>query len=287
MRRRCATPVPRAADRDEWNTLLRARCEAERSRIVPSLFGPFPIGARFAEEQAAAAPRPRHRFDPCVIHPAVVVDQDQTVAFDTNRHRVPRPFAFPMVTVKGYVEKVVIVAGGQPIATPARSRERHTAVLDPLPYLAALGRKPGALDHAPVCRDWELPACFADFRAALEQQHAAAAGARRFARVLQLLGEHPRRRVRDAVASRRDAQLSSAEAVIRRTRVLAAIAATRSPAAPLDAAAAPPIHGPRPDLSRFDRLLGHPAHPETSRDDTGGIDGDDTATGPHVRVFCA
>ena len=42
-------------------------------------------------------------------------------------------------------------------------------ILDPIHYLATLGRKPGALDHAPVFRDWKLPACFADFRTALER----------------------------------------------------------------------------------------------------------------------
>ena len=79
-------------------------------------------------------------------------------------------------------------------------------ILDPLHYLATLGRKPGALDHAPVFRDWKLPACFADFRAELERHHGAMAGARRFVRVLQLLGEHPHvaresRRSRPAGAS--------------------------------------------------------------------------------------
>ena len=64
-------------------------------------------------------------------------------------------------------------------------------ILDPLHFLATLDRKPGALDHAPVFRDWELPACFADFRARLERQHGPAAGARQYARVLQLLTEHP------------------------------------------------------------------------------------------------
>ena len=64
-------------------------------------------------------------------------------------------------------------------------------ILDPLHYLATLGRKPGSLDHAPVFRDWELPACFADFRARLERQHGPGAGARQYARVLQLLAEHP------------------------------------------------------------------------------------------------
>ena len=63
------------------------------------MFGPFVIGARFAEEQASAAPLPRHRFDPCVIRPAAPADKYQTVAFERNRYSVPRPFAFQMVTM--------------------------------------------------------------------------------------------------------------------------------------------------------------------------------------------
>ena len=71
-------------------------------------------------------------------------------------------------------------------------------VLEPTHYLVALGRKPGALDHSPVFRDWKLPACFADFRAELEQHYGSMAGSRRFVRVLQLLGEHPLTRVSEA-----------------------------------------------------------------------------------------
>ena len=112
VQKRFATPVPRVADLDELNTFFRKRCEAERDRVVQSLFGPFTIKDRLAEDLAAAAPLPRHRFDPCVIQPAVAVDKYQTVAFDGNRYSVPRPFAFQMVTVKGYVDRVVIVAQG-------------------------------------------------------------------------------------------------------------------------------------------------------------------------------
>ena len=134
-----------------------------------------------------------------MIRPAVPVDKYQTVAFDCNRYSVPRSFAFQMVTVKGHVDQVVIVAGGQVIATHPRCLERHTMMLDPIHYLATLGRKPGALDHSPVYRDWKLPACFADFRAELRALHGTLAGDRRFVRVLQLLGEHPLERVRQAV----------------------------------------------------------------------------------------
>jgi hypothetical protein len=259
---------------------LRDRCEAERTRTVQSIFGPFLIGTRFAEDQAAAAALPGHRFDPCVIHSAVVVDKYQTVAFDTNRYSVPRPFAFQMVTVKGYVGQVVIVAAGQAVATHTRSLQRHTAVLDPRHYLATLGRKPGALDSAPVFRDWELPASVAEFRAALEHQHGTTTGARHFARILQLLGDHPLRRVGDAVQSCRDASLFSAEAVIRRVQVLAAVEATRGVPSPSEPAAAPAVHVPRPDLSRFDLLLGRGGDPQPPG-------GDDTAPEPQAGAFFA
>ena len=85
-----------------------------------------------------------------------------------------------MVTVKGYVDRVVIVAKGQVIATHARSMHKQTMVLDPFHFLAALDRKPGALDHAPVFRDWKLPPCFGRFRGELEGLHGAMSGSRRF-----------------------------------------------------------------------------------------------------------
>src|SRR5664279_3053769 len=121
VQKRFATPVPRVADLDELNTLFCNRCEAERDRVVQSLSGPFTIKDRLAEDLASASPLPGHRFDPCVIKPAVAVDKYQSVAFDCNRYSVPRRYAFEMVTVKGYVDRVMIVAKGQVVATHERS----------------------------------------------------------------------------------------------------------------------------------------------------------------------
>jgi transposase len=257
---RFAAPVPRVADLDELNRFLHRRCEAERDRVVQSLSGPFTIKDRLAEDLAAAVPLPGHRFDPCVIKPAVAVDKYQSVAFDCNRYSVPRRYAFEMVTVKGYVDRVVIVAKGQVVATHERSLAKQTMVLDPLHFLAALDRKPGALDHAPVFRDWKLPACFAGIRGELERIHGAMSGSRRFVQVLQLLGEHPMSRVTQAIEACGRDQLHSAEAVIQRARSLAAIEAARyrtevHPETP----AATRVDVPLPDLSRFDQLLSGPA----------------------------
>ncbi len=260
VQKRFATPVPRVNDLDELNTFFRNRCEAERDRVVQSLLGPFLIKDRLAEDLAAAMPLPRHRFDPCVIKPAVAVDKYQSVAFDCNRYSVPRRYAFEMVTVKGYVDCVVIVAKGQVVATHERCLARQTMVLDPLHFLAALDRKPGALDHAPVFRDWKLPACFGGFRGELEALHGAMSGSRRFVQVLQLLGEHPMSRVSQAIETCQRDHIYSAEAVIQRTRSLATIEAAKNQTeVHSETPAAPRVNVPLPDLSRFDQLLSGPA----------------------------
>ena len=139
-------------------------------------------------------------------------------------------------------------------------------VLDPLHYLATLDRKPGALDHAPVFRDWKLPACFTELRAALElctarwAAHAASCG------VLQLLDEHPLARVLEAVEALLSVgRLDSAEAVIQRTRSLAAIAAAARGGTVADhpnRAPHPTSRCRSPDLSRFNQLRERPGRRE-------------------------
>jgi transposase len=258
VQKRFATPVPRVNDLDELNALLRRWCLAERDRVVRSLAGPFTIKDRLAEDLASALPLPRDRFEACVIHPAVAVDKYQSVAFDGNRYSVPRAFAFGLVTVKGFVDRVAIISQGQVVATHGRSPEKSKMILDPLHFLATLDRKPGSLDHAPVFRDWVLPACFADFRTRLERQHGPSAGARQYARVLQLLTEHPLTRLSTAIETCVSEQLDTADAVIRRTRAIASIDSAKRPDSsttttpPLST----PVDVPLPDLSRFNQLLG-------------------------------
>jgi transposase len=258
VQKRFATPVPCVNDLDELNKLLHRWCLAERDRVVRSLAGPFTIKDRLAEDLASALPSPRDRFEACVIHPAVAVDKYQTVAFDGNRYSVPRAFAFGLVTVKGFVDRVAIVSQGQVVAIHGRSPEKSRMILDPLHFLATLGQKPGSLDHAPVFRDWVLPAGFGDFRARLERQHGLSAGARQYARVLQLLTEHPMTRLSAAIETCVNEQLDTADAVIRRTKALASIEAARRPSSPTTIAPhiSMPVDVPLPDLSRFDQLLG-------------------------------
>jgi len=162
-------------------------------------------------------PLPAYRFDPC-IHQAAYADKYQTVHFDGNRYSVPRPCAFRATTVKGYIDRIEIVADGAIVARHARCYERDQQILDPLHYLATLGRRPAALDHSKVYRDWRLPAEFTDLRQRLEQRHGPSAGARQYIRVLQLLAQHPVERVQRAISfTDRSPEALAADRIIQHT----------------------------------------------------------------------
>ena len=176
VQKRFATPVPRVADLDELNAFLRKRCEAERDRVVQSLFGPFTIKDRLAEDLAAATPTPAHRFDPCVIRQAVAVDKYQTVTFDGNRlASVPPAVRIRMVTVKGYVAKVVIIARpGRRHPRTIVGEARDDPRPDPLPGDAE--ESPARSTTPPVFRDWKLPAASPRPRAELQRLHGGMSG---------------------------------------------------------------------------------------------------------------
>jgi transposase len=246
LQRQWATPVPRCADLAALNAYLRQRCVEETSRTVGGYAES--IGQRFARDQAKALPLPAHRFDACVSQ-AAQVDKYQTVRFDRNAYSVPRTCAFRTVTVKGYIDRVLVVERGQVVAEHARSYGRNVQVLDPLHYLATLGRRPAALDHAPVLRNWQLPESFTRLRQALETRHGATAGARHYVRVLQLLAEHAVECVQSAVETclRRDEL--HAEHIGAEARRLTSVTGT-PPVTPICQ-----FQVPRPDLGCFDQLL--------------------------------
>jgi transposase len=257
VQRRFATPVPKVVDLDELNHFFHRLCVAEKARTVESMAGPFLIGDRFAEELALAGGLPKRSFDPCIENPAVAVDKFQLVVFDRNRYSVPRAHAFQSVAIKGYVDRVVVVANGQVVASHPRHYERCAPVLDPLHYLAALSRRPATLDHAPVFRDWKLPACFLTLRAALEERHGELPGSKHFIRVLQLLNTHPQPRVERAIGECREAHTLAAEAIVQRVESLATAEALKFDAKSSSSEATIPsgVCVPPPDLSRFNHLL--------------------------------
>ena len=92
------------------------------------------------------------------------MDKYQTVRFDRNRYSVPRACAYRAVTVKGYIDRIEVVDGqvvqrGTAAATAVTSRCSTRCTT-----WRALERRPAALEHAPVLRDWQLPESFARLR---------------------------------------------------------------------------------------------------------------------------
>ena len=253
LQRRWATPVPRMQNEAELNAYLRKCCLEDRQRTVSVQIDT--IGQRFIEEQAAALPLPRRAFEACTTQ-AVKVDKYQTVRFDSNRYTVPCQYAFTTVTIKGYVDHVEIIAEGRLIARHVRCYGRGEQILDPLHYLAILGRKPACLDHAAVYRQWRLPAAFTTLRTALEERHGPLAGARQYVRVLQLLAEHPQQRVMQAIELCHGPELLNADWIIRQTEGLRQRRnELASPQACSEHKAFCELQVPLPDLTRFDQLL--------------------------------
>ena len=250
LQRQWATPVPRVGDLAELNAHLRRCCLAARERTCGD--NALSVDARFEHDKAAALPVPDRAFDACVLQSGQV-DKYQTVRFDGNSYSVPRRWAFRAVTVKGYVDRIAVVADGQIIAMHSRCYGRREKVLDPRHFLVILERKPAALDHAPVYRDWQLPATFALLRRDFEARLGSATGARHYIRVLQLLAHHSVDLVERAIHASRTHAYPDAAAIAAAVERLASDT-TQSLDLP---SAAPNLSVPLPDLSRFNQLLSH------------------------------
>jgi len=254
LQRRWGTPVPRMKDFEELNTYLRECCRNDRSR--PSRDAKNTIGERLEHDLQNAAPLPQHRFDTCIQQPAKV-DKYQFARFDNVSYSVPRTVAFKTVTVKGYVDRIDIVHEFQIVATHVRSYESGDQVLDPLHYLVTLNRRPAALDHSNVYRDWKLPAAFGELRTRLEDRHGSRVGVRQYVRVLELLRQHPIPPVAQAIEQLRGPDGADADRIIRRVNESAA-RQQESPQANLDGLVRDDVTDvtvPSPGLSHFDAFL--------------------------------
>jgi hypothetical protein len=251
LQRQWATPVPRVIDFDELNVHLHRQCLEARER--PCGDNALSVAARFEHDRAAALPVPPRRFDACVIEPGKV-DKYQTVRFDCNSYSVPRRWAFRTVSVKGYVNRVEVVGDGALIATHLRNYERGKKILDPLHFLGVLARKPATLDHAPVYRDWQLPAAFAALRRTLEARLGSRAGANHYIRVLQLLANHSIEHVATAITGCLPCGNLDADMVIAAARSQSSDSALSLSDSALSLSISAVTVRPA-DLAQFDRLL--------------------------------
>jgi transposase len=183
-RRHFLVPVPLVGGGLEaLNAALEARCRADLERTT---WGKAASKAVLLEqERPALLSLPAEAFAPARVEPRSV-DSLSLVGFDGNQYSVPTEYAHHRVTVVGTVDAVRVVAGDRAVAVHRRCWGREQVFYDPVHYLAALERKPGALDFAAPLAGWELPVCFGVLRRRLEAEFAGA-GTRQYIKVLRLL----------------------------------------------------------------------------------------------------
>lgn len=179
-------PVPEVDSVEELNCYLgrrvRGKSGTKRERLI--------------EDQAAFLPLPAAPYDACRTV-STRADRLSLVRFDANDYSVPVRYAHHEVTVKGYVDTVLICRDDEVIAEHARRWGKEDIAFEPIHYLELLERKPGALDYARALEEWELPECFHLLRGRLHEE--GASGTREYIRVLRLLEKHPLQRVTRAI----------------------------------------------------------------------------------------
>jgi transposase len=271
LERRFATPVPVVADVDALNRHLLSCCLKERTRTVRGRSKT--IAEMFEEERRQAGELSKHPFDAC-IQQIRQADKYQTVLFEDVRYSVPRHVAFEPVTVKAYIEQVVLVHKGQVVARHWRSRNPGEQVLEPMHFLAAIERKPAYLDHTKLFKELKLPAAFTQLRQRLETELGPRTGTRHYIRVLQLLGQYSAEHIAKVI----EAHLNRAGPRVRAELIeqkLAKAAGDLSDnqlppdvtlhLSELSPIKLPTVVVPSPDLRRFDQLLIH--HHSTKEND--------------------
>jgi hypothetical protein len=177
-------------------------------------------------------------------------DKYQCVTFEEVRYSVPRQAAFSPVTLKAYLDQVVLVREGQVIAKHRRSRQAGQHVLDPLHFLQTLERKPAYLEKTRLFSELKLPAAFAELRRHLEGQWGQREGKRQYIQTLQLLGTYGQEQLTLAVEASLGTRQLRAGAI--RVRLEGEAGGSKEPHPRVR------VEVPPPDLGRFNQLLSGP-----------------------------
>jgi transposase len=195
-RRNFLVPLPKVSSFQELNELLLERClEEDRRRLRGKA---KTIGELWQEEKARLLPLPKHAY-PCCKVCTVKPNSLSLVQFQTNRYSVPANIAEERLTLKAFVDRVEISAGGKTVAVHRRSYGREEDILDPLHYLPLLLERIQAFPYAKAIRHWHWPAVFDRYLGALRERHQNGAATREFIRTLELCSSYPEAEVAQAM----------------------------------------------------------------------------------------
>ena len=183
VRRNFLVPTPRFNSFADLNAWLETKCREYQSRTLRG--ESETIAERMVRDQEAFLPLPESSFDACE-KVGTRVSSLSLVRYRNNDYSVPVAYGHREVTVKGYIDEVVILHGTEVIARHERSWEKEDFIYDPLHYLPLLEQKVGALDQAAPLQGWELPEAFATLRRLLEAR-LGKKGKREYVQILRLL----------------------------------------------------------------------------------------------------
>ena len=151
----------------------------------------------YEQERAVLHPLPPQPFEACRMQ-AGKVSKISTVTFDTNQYSVPSQYAGQTVWVKGFIDRVIIVAQNEVIAMHLRCRDRQQMVLELDHYLDVLLKKPRAVRDARVMHNDQVPEVFRRVHAKMRERQEAE-GDRLFVRFLLLHRQVGMDRLRQAL----------------------------------------------------------------------------------------
>jgi transposase len=208
-RRHFMVPMPVADSFDAMNTRFLDQCVDRRQAVLRG--HTQSIGERMQADLAAFMALPAVAFDPCHMVTGRASSMS-LVRYRTNDYSVPTAYAHQEVVIKGYVDRVEVICGGECIAVHPRSYEREDFIPDPLHYLALLEQKPRALDQAAPLDGWILAEPMHRIRRLMEAR-SGKEGRREFIQVLRLCERFEQSLVEWAVARALDMGAISFDAV--------------------------------------------------------------------------
>jgi transposase len=248
-RRRYLVPVPEVGSLEDLNAHLRAACVADQGRTMEGRVAP--IGDLLALERPALIPLPERPLEVGTLR-EVVVRSTGRVRFETNEYSVPVRLVGQRLALLADPFRVRVRAGADSVADHPRCYGRHQVIEDFRHYVPLLLEKPFAVPFASALRHGDLPPQWEAYRRALVARRPD--GNRAFARVLHRCLTHSIPQVSAALDLAAASGSYSADAI----RQLLVWADEPAPATvPLDPQVYPAYQQaqPRPDLSRYNRLL--------------------------------
>ena len=255
VRNRLSAPRPKFESLAELNAWLEDRCLALAARRHPE-FRDRTVREAFEAERASLVPQ----AGPFEGHRSTSATASKTclVQFDNNRYSIEACAAGRPVEIRAYAERIELWHDGRKAGEHAREFARGKTVYDPLHYLPALRRKPGALRNGAPFKGWDLPEALRAVRRHLEGRPG---GDRRMVDILLALRTDGVDAVEAACA---EALSQNAPAA---SFVLNILARRREPPRPAPVSAPNALrltHAPSDDCSRYDNLRRHAHNPNAT-----------------------